>query len=49
MAARGRPRGLRARAAAVAAADAADAADASQYRLHKQYTNIEVYINSLIK
>jgi pectate lyase len=29
--------------------NANDAADASQYKLHQQYTNIEVYINSLIK
>lgn len=26
-----------------------DASDASAYKLHKQYTNIEVYINSLVK
>ncbi|NCU02870.1 MAG: pectate lyase, partial [Chitinophagaceae bacterium] len=29
--------------------DANDANDASQYKLDKQYTNIEVYINSLLK
>jgi hypothetical protein len=29
--------------------NANDAADASANKLHQQYTNIEVYINSLIK
>ena len=29
--------------------NANDAADASQNKLHQHYTNIEVYINSLIK
>ena len=29
--------------------NAGSAADAAEYKLHKQYTNIEVYINSLVK
>jgi hypothetical protein len=29
--------------------NAADASDASAFKLHKQYTNIEVYVNSLVK
>jgi hypothetical protein len=29
--------------------DANDASDAGAYKLHRQYTNIEVYINSLVK
>lgn len=29
--------------------DATDPSDAAQKKLHKQYTNIEVYINTLVK